>query len=354
MLTRTDRGGRIAPATLLCSQDTEEAQAAWEHLEERYPAATTASWTWTRAWLDHYGDTVPHFFAVARQGSVPYGVALVTGHPKGRRGPLHVSALHLGAGTSPETGGLGVAPHSLLCAPARRMAFVLALLEALEGRGAWSELRVGWVDRDGAAELRAARPFLPVQRAWRQELDLTGEATLSPGVQARTQRDAALLGGDLAATFADPDDAQSAAEELVTNSSRAGLTSRTSLAAAFQSDAIGRLAQEGRALICSVSAGRRPVGNCVVLLEEGRAVAHLVDIAPLANPRADARLLLHATVAQACRGAGAGSYEFPSWRGGPDLAETVRRHQLAVLTLHHGRLRWTLAERSALTGTRQP
>jgi len=51
----------------------------WIALEEKcQPVRLSARWTWVSTWLDVFGDTVPHWFAVAHCNGIPVGTCLVT------------------------------------------------------------------------------------------------------------------------------------------------------------------------------------------------------------------------------------------------------------------------------------
>src|SRR4051794_24636800 len=95
--------------------DRASAAEIWTALERRLESeALTCSWDWTEVWLQHYGDVVPHRFAVgqSRDGR-PYGVALVCrGHR--RRGPFPVRSVHLGTAGEPPGEGVYVEYNRIL------------------------------------------------------------------------------------------------------------------------------------------------------------------------------------------------------------------------------------------------
>src|SRR3712207_5615346 len=86
---------------LLPSGERDSVGSVWERLEsEGADPGPFASWQWTRTWLEHFGTTVPHCFAMVLSGREPLGVALLT-FDRHRRGPFTFRRVHLGTAGEP-------------------------------------------------------------------------------------------------------------------------------------------------------------------------------------------------------------------------------------------------------------
>ena len=115
----------------------------WRELADRLEHRGLAdSWLWTKVWLEHYGDLVPHRFAVGEQGGTVHGVCLVTEGVDQRRGPFPVRSLHLGTAGEPEHESVCVEYNRLLIDPRFRHAFVAGLWDVLRDDDGWDELNL--------------------------------------------------------------------------------------------------------------------------------------------------------------------------------------------------------------------
>lgn len=115
----------------LISSRTEIARL-WQEIEQAVGVdALTATWAWTETWLEHFGDLVPHRFAVAFAPEGPCGVALVTSGVRQRRGPLPVRTLHLGTAGEPMGESVCVEYNRLMVAPRHRAEFIERLFAAI-------------------------------------------------------------------------------------------------------------------------------------------------------------------------------------------------------------------------------
>ncbi len=116
---------------------SERAQAGtiWRQLESDFgQGGLTSSWDWVEPWLDTFGQSVDHQFAVGWTGPKPMGIALVT-HGRGhRRAGIPIRTVHLGtAGEAPRT-GVCVEYNRLLAEPSVRREFAAALVAAIRPR----------------------------------------------------------------------------------------------------------------------------------------------------------------------------------------------------------------------------
>jgi Acetyltransferase (GNAT) domain len=116
----------LAPAT-----ERTSVGALWSALETEFGAGLTNSWAWVETWLDHFGDLVPHRFAVASDPFGPRAVALLTHGVGQTRGPIPVRTLHLGTAGEPPADTIWVEYNRLLVAPADRASFAAGLLRTV-------------------------------------------------------------------------------------------------------------------------------------------------------------------------------------------------------------------------------
>src|SRR3954451_16011894 len=103
------------------------AERTWRVLEPRVAAGgLTSSWAWTSTWLEHYGDLVPHRFAVGETAGGTCGIVLVT------RGARHrwprLRTVHLGTAGEPRGDSVFVEYNRILVEQDRRKGFAAALL----------------------------------------------------------------------------------------------------------------------------------------------------------------------------------------------------------------------------------
>jgi CelD/BcsL family acetyltransferase involved in cellulose biosynthesis len=116
---------------LLSSDQRDRAAAAWaQHETAETPLA--CSWAWTQTWLEHYGDVVPHRFAVGEDG-----VALLT-YGTARSSGIKLRTVHLGTAAEPAGESVYVQRNALLGTEA----FATHLLETLGGQRDFDELRI--------------------------------------------------------------------------------------------------------------------------------------------------------------------------------------------------------------------
>jgi Acetyltransferase (GNAT) domain len=154
-------GGRSAPVRVRWLPAAERAAAAalWQEVEARTSPRLACSWKWTETWLEHYGDLIPHRFAVGEHSDTPVGIVLVTRGVGQRRARVPVRTLHLGTAGEPSADSVFVERNGLLAVPEHRGAFASALLESLLADGGWDEFVLdGFTEQDAEALLQAG-PF---------------------------------------------------------------------------------------------------------------------------------------------------------------------------------------------------
>jgi Acetyltransferase (GNAT) domain len=153
-----ERAARLRMRWLPAAERTAAADL-WREVEARTSAPLACSWKWTETWLDHYGDLIPHRFAVCEHSDTPVGIVLVTQGVGQRRAGLPVRTLHLGTAGEPSGDSVFVERNGLLVVPEHRTAFAIALIESLVAGGGWDELLLdGFTEQDADALMQAA-PF---------------------------------------------------------------------------------------------------------------------------------------------------------------------------------------------------
>jgi hypothetical protein len=99
----------------------------WQQLESTLGPGLTNGWDWVETWLNHYGDIVPHHFAVATGANGVVGVALLTHGVGQTRGPIPVRTLHIGTAGEPPSDTIWVEYNRCLVHPEHRASFAAGL-----------------------------------------------------------------------------------------------------------------------------------------------------------------------------------------------------------------------------------
>jgi CelD/BcsL family acetyltransferase involved in cellulose biosynthesis len=174
---------------VLPSSARARAAEAWRRVEANAPDVPPfARWDWTRLWLDHYGDAVPHEHVVVERAGVPCGAVLLTRSTRSR-GPLSVRRLHLGTAGEPPNEGVFVEYNALCASSTDRDAVARALLSRLHRTGGWDELHLDGFDLAAAGPLLAAEPRWSVEQRGSRVLDLDGEpGDLVDALRSRSAR----------------------------------------------------------------------------------------------------------------------------------------------------------------------
>lgn len=170
MRTRTLNAEATTRALTIDLHPASEAAAVaaiWQELEARIGAGLTNSWDWTETWLDHFGDVVPHCFAVATSPGGVCGVALLT-HGVGRtRGPIPIRTLHLGTAGEPPSDTIWIEYNRLLVAPNDRSSFAAGILRTVRTTSlSWDSLNLdGFPPEEIDAFLHLDPDFVVARRA---------------------------------------------------------------------------------------------------------------------------------------------------------------------------------------------
>lgn len=138
--------------------------ASWKQLEARVGERGIAcSADWTAAWLEAFGDLVPHRFVLGRAGEAVVAACLVCEGVEQTDGPLSVKSLHIGTAGEPDSMSACVEYNRLLVEPQHEAAFVQLLVEFLNRQTEFDQWNL-----DGFAE-SALRAFTDCE----EKLELT-------------------------------------------------------------------------------------------------------------------------------------------------------------------------------------
>jgi hypothetical protein len=157
----------------LSSAERAQAGRVWQALEERARPPLAASWRWTETWLEHFGDLVPHRFAVAEASGTPVAIVLVSRGLGRRRAGVPIRTLRLGTAGEPGGESVFVERNGLLAVAEHRAALAHALMRLLQAERGWDELMLdGFTEEDASV-------LLPV-RAFDARVELSRTSTCAP------------------------------------------------------------------------------------------------------------------------------------------------------------------------------
>ena len=134
----------------------------WKDIAAKFqPGRLACSWEWTQTWLDHYGDLIPHRFAIGRQQGHICGLCLLTEGVDQREGPFGVKSLHVGTAGEPERDSVCVEYNCLPVQERHQAEFLRALSETVAREPGWDEFcfdgfraeeveQLSWGDDDAA------------------------------------------------------------------------------------------------------------------------------------------------------------------------------------------------------------
>jgi CelD/BcsL family acetyltransferase involved in cellulose biosynthesis len=309
---------------LLAAAEVEAAAALWRGLEARAGSvALSCSWDWTATWLRHYGDVVPHRFAVGRRAGEVCGIALVTESTSGGRAPLRPRRVHIGTAGEPPGEGIYVECNRLLAAPGADVGFAAALMRALVAERAWDELALDGFDADQADALIGAEPRFHVRREPSPIVDLRlargsedALELLRKSVRQRVRR--ALRGlGDVSTEWAQGEEAAlQVLDELVELHQRrwqaAGQPGAFAAARVrdFHRDLVRTLLPRESAMLFRASCDAGTIGCLYGFLDRGRLLFYQSGFGEFEDPRLKPGLVSHALCLQACLDRGIDEYDF--------------------------------------------
>jgi len=320
------------------SSDAATAERTWKELESRLGGGGLAcSWLWTGTWLEHYGDLVPHRFAVGEIGGAECGIALVTNGVQRRRGPFRVRSVHLGTAGEPPTESVYVEYNRVLVEPDHRAGFAAALLAELRSDPDWHELTLdGFAPEDAepflAAELRLEGrrevcPTTVLRKADETGGDVIG--ILRSSTRKKLRRSFRAL-GDVRAEWAEtPEEALEILEELIllhqtrwTRTGHRGVFASPRVAG-FHRALVRRLAATGGVVLFRASAASGTVGCEYGFIEGDRVLLYQSGLAGHPDRQVRPGFVADVLCMQACYERGFSEYDFLA-------GESIYKHQLST------------------------
>lgn len=332
---------------MLSSNERAEAERVWRRLDaDVVRAPLPVTWDWTRTWLRHYGDLVPHRFAVGETNAGPCGIALLCEDVR-RRGPIRLRRVHLGTAAEPPGQSVFVERNGILAWATQRKEFVAALVTTLRQERRWDELWLdGFCPEHAEPFLRSDRRLV-ARRAPTPRLELDGASgeiesvlgRLGSRTRKRLRRYLRALGPTSAEWARSPDEALEIFDELCllhqarwARRGKPGAFSPDRFVA-FHRDLIAAL--NGSVILFRVRAGGRTVACLYNLVDRGDALSYQAGIRVDDDNRVSPGLVAHALCMAACAEHGLRSYDFLA-------GEAQYKRQLSNA---EGELVWARAQR---------
>jgi CelD/BcsL family acetyltransferase involved in cellulose biosynthesis len=343
----------------LDSSERDSAARIWRALEGRIEEQLLAcSWDWTEVWLNHYGDLVPHRFAVGEAGGLPCGVALVTNGVGRRRGPLRVRSLHLGTAGEPPGESVFVEYNRVLAEPRHRAGFAAALVDALRQQSGWHELTLDGFAPEEAEPFLVAEPMFEAERMECRTMELRrAEAadgvvldTFRSATRKKVRRSLEALGEVETEWARSPEHALDVLAELIelhqdrwTGVGQPGAFASARFAA-FHRELVPRLLPKGAVVLFRVRAAGATVACLYNFVERRRVLFYQSGLASFSDRAISPGFLAFALCMQACFEQGMDEYDFLAGdsRYKKDLSTMSR--QLVWATARRPALRWRLMD----------
>lgn len=343
------------------SSEREAAAGVWKALETRVGGdALACSWDWTEVWLEHYGDLVPHRFAVGEIDGVACGITLVTRSVGRRRGPFRVRSVHLGTAGEPPGDSVFVEYNRTLVAPDLRRDFAAALIDELRDEGDWHELVIDGFAPEEAEPYLLAEPLLVPRRMICPVMDLrvvgsgdgdgTVLAALKYPVRKKIRRSLKALGEVETEWARTPDHALDILTELTELHQRRWTAVGEPGAfaserfAGFHRDLVPRLLPGGGVILFRVRASAGTVGCLYAFVERSRVLAYQTGFASFPDRMIRPGFVVLAACMQECfeQGLIEFDHQVGDTRYKRELSTTTR--ELVWATGRRPRLRWRLMD----------
>jgi CelD/BcsL family acetyltransferase involved in cellulose biosynthesis len=337
------------------STELDSAARIWGALERHVGRGGLAcSWAWTGTWLAHYGDLVPHRFAVGRVGGAPIGIALVTRGLGQKRGPFSLRTIHLGTAGEPLGTGVFVEYNRILVDPDSRERFAEALTRELRDEPGWDELVLdGFAPEDAEPFLRPAAGF-KAHRAVCPSTDLraaheTGGdvlQTLRPSTRRKVRRGVRGLGAVATEWAETPEHGLDILDELISlhqqrwrRQAQPGAFASPRFVA-FHRELVRRLIPQQAAFLFRVREAGKTVACLYHFIEQRRVLFYQSGLRPYSDAEIRPGFVAFGLCMQECFERGLWEYNF--------LAGDAR-YKRELSTGHH-ELVWATWRRPTLRG----
>jgi CelD/BcsL family acetyltransferase involved in cellulose biosynthesis len=346
----------------LSSSDRPSAGRIWETLQARLGNdALACSWEWTSVWLAHYGDVVPHRFAIAEVEGIPCGIALVTNGVR-NRGPFKVRSVHLGTAGEPRGEGVFVEYNRVLVESEQRRDFARALISELRRESGWHELKLDGFAPEEAAPFLEAEPLLHATPTACRTMNLRSAesadggvlAALGSGTRRQVRRSLKALGEDVQTEWAQtPEHALEILDELIElhqghwiERGHPGAFASPRFAG-FHRELTPRLLPKGAVILFRVRAAGRTVGCLYNFIEHRRVLSYQTGFASYAGRRISPGVVSFALCMQACFERGLIEYDFLAGDSAYKQQLSTTTRELVWATRRRPALRWAAMDRLA-------
>jgi CelD/BcsL family acetyltransferase involved in cellulose biosynthesis len=311
---------------LLPPEARSRAADAWATIEHRVADhGLVCSWRWTETWLEHYGDVVPHRFALAHAGDSVVGAALVTRSVVRAKRLVPIRRLHVGTAGEEAGETVYVERNRLLVSPADRGAFSAALIARLTRDGRFDELVLDGFVADDGETLAAACERPLVERRASPTFDLAAAraqggdvvSALRPGPRRRLRRSMREFGAVQAEWAETREQAQDILGELrrlhQARWQAAGLPGAFASArfTGFHFRLVDRLLPLGEAILFRVRSREHGTLGCLLSYREGdRVLFYQSGFASFGDNARRPGLVTHVLGMQECCDRGLSCYDF--------------------------------------------
>jgi CelD/BcsL family acetyltransferase involved in cellulose biosynthesis len=337
-------------------QSTEAAAVGelWRALEDEVGYIGFAcSWAWTEAWLAHFGDIVPHEFAVGRVDGRPCGIALLVLETQRRGGLVRVRRLHFGTAGAPGADDVYVCSNRLLAAPAHQHGFAAAVFRALMRDRRWDEIALDRFAPDAAAPLLNAYPNFEPHLEPCPVVDLTAAdrtdgdivATLRPRSRHQIRRGLRRLGQVTTEVAETPPKALDILHELIdlhqqrwNRAGKPGAFASTRFQD-FHEAVVPRLMMQGAALLVRVRTEARTVGCVYHIIDGAQALSYAMGVSRIDEQMVKPGFVALAASMQACYDRRMREYNLLPERAGYKLELSNAERQLISATAARRRVK---------------
>ncbi|MCW3006164.1 MAG: hypothetical protein JWP17_790 [Solirubrobacterales bacterium] len=332
-----------------------EAGTIWSRAEDSgWSASGFTSWTWTRTWLEHYGDVVDHRFLVAERDGRPCAIALLT---HGARGAWRPRTAHVGTAGEPRGSSVFVEHNHLVAEPAERAGFARLVADELAADRRWDRLLMDGMTMSDAHALAGRWPGATVREELCPVTDLDGDGDVLDGLASGPRRRArATLRafGELEVEWAsDEAQARDVFDELVTLHQRHWIDHGEPGAfaderfTAFHRAYVQRAVPRREAALLRVRRGDETVACLYGLIDDRRLLFYQGGLRGYDDNRLRSGLAAHLLFMRACATRGLTEYDFlaPATRYKLELATGSRPLAWVEIERHRWRTRTAQATR---------
>jgi CelD/BcsL family acetyltransferase involved in cellulose biosynthesis len=336
----------------------------WQELEPVALPPLAASWRWTETWLEHFGEVVPHRFAVAEESGSPVAIVLVTRGLGRRRARVPIRSLHLGTAGEPSGDSVFVERNGLVAVPEHRTAVAAALLRLLDAERGWDELVLDGFTEEDASALMRVRPFEARLEASRTfdlraaDGDVLG--LLSAKTRANFRRSLKRLEVVAAEWAADASQARAFLDELIDlhrqrweSRGQRGVFASPRFTA-FHRDLVGRLAATSEVCLFRIRDASTTLSSLYALIDGDRVMTYQHGTPIQAGQRPSPGLVAEVMCMQACHDRGLAVYDHLAGDTEFKRSLSTGADTLVWASGRRGRLRWAAVDSvRAIAGARR-